>query len=89
MVGVAVAADGSPLISDDAQKLIWRVSFAPEYLLRTRSGRTLDARAYLDRWTLDHDDQMRMLRLFLTTRVVKFARREPRPDKMALFEVQR
>jgi glucose/arabinose dehydrogenase len=27
MVGVAVAADGSLLISDDAGKVIWRVSF--------------------------------------------------------------
>jgi glucose/arabinose dehydrogenase len=29
MVGVAVAADGSLLISDDGQKLIWRVSYEP------------------------------------------------------------
>jgi glucose/arabinose dehydrogenase len=29
MVGVAVAADGSPLISDDGQKLLWRVSYEP------------------------------------------------------------
>ena len=27
LVGVAVAADGSLLISDDGQKLIWRVSY--------------------------------------------------------------
>lgn len=30
MVGVAVAADGSLLISDDAQKRIWRVSYEPQ-----------------------------------------------------------
>ncbi len=30
MVGVAVAADGSLLISDDGQKLIWRVSYESE-----------------------------------------------------------
>lgn len=29
VVGVAVAADGSLLISDDGQKLIWRVSYEP------------------------------------------------------------
>ncbi len=29
MVGVAVASDGSLLISDDAQNLIWRVSYDP------------------------------------------------------------
>jgi glucose/arabinose dehydrogenase len=29
MVGVAVAADGSLLISDDGQKLIWRLSYEP------------------------------------------------------------
>jgi glucose/arabinose dehydrogenase len=29
MVGVAVADDGSLLISDDGQKLIWRVSYEP------------------------------------------------------------
>ncbi len=29
MVGVAVAADGALLISDDGGKLIWRVSFGP------------------------------------------------------------
>jgi len=29
MVGVAVAADGALLISDDAGKLIWRVSYEP------------------------------------------------------------
>ena len=29
MVGVAVAGDGSLLISDDGQKLIWRVSYGP------------------------------------------------------------
>ena len=29
-VGVAVAADGSLLISDDGQKLIWRVSYEPQ-----------------------------------------------------------
>ena len=29
MVGVAVAADGALLISDDGQKLIWRVSYKP------------------------------------------------------------
>lgn len=28
MVGVAVAADGALLVSDDAEKLIWRISFA-------------------------------------------------------------
>jgi len=28
MVGVAVAADGALLVSDDAEKLIWRVSYA-------------------------------------------------------------
>ncbi|MGO9087698.1 MAG: PQQ-dependent sugar dehydrogenase [Candidatus Sulfotelmatobacter sp.] len=31
MVGVAVAADGALLLSDDGGKLIWRVSFGPEY----------------------------------------------------------
>jgi len=30
LVGVAVAADGSVLISDDGGKLIWRVSYQPE-----------------------------------------------------------
>jgi glucose/arabinose dehydrogenase len=30
MVGIAVAADGSVLISDDAGKLIWRVSYKPD-----------------------------------------------------------
>ena len=30
MVGLAVRPDGSLLISDDAQKLIWRVSYKPE-----------------------------------------------------------
>ena len=30
LVGVAVAADGSLLISDDGQKLIWRVSYEPQ-----------------------------------------------------------
>ncbi len=29
MVGVAVTADGSLLISDDGQKLIWRVTYVP------------------------------------------------------------
>lgn len=29
MVGVAVAADGALLISDDAGRLIWRVSYEP------------------------------------------------------------
>jgi glucose/arabinose dehydrogenase len=29
MVGVAIAADGSLLISDDGQKLIWRVTYDP------------------------------------------------------------
>jgi glucose/arabinose dehydrogenase len=29
MVGVAVASDGSLLISDDGQKVIWRVSYQP------------------------------------------------------------
>jgi glucose/arabinose dehydrogenase len=28
-VGVAIAADGSLLISDDAAKIIWRVSYSP------------------------------------------------------------
>lgn len=32
MVGVAVAADGSLLISDDGQKLIWRVTYEPQAL---------------------------------------------------------
>ena len=31
MVGIAVAADGALLISDDGGKLIWRVSFGPEH----------------------------------------------------------
>ncbi len=31
MVGVAVAADGALLISDDGGKLIWRVWFEPEH----------------------------------------------------------
>jgi glucose/arabinose dehydrogenase len=31
MVGVAIAADGSLLISDDAAKLIWRVSYEQEF----------------------------------------------------------
>ena len=48
-----------------------------------------DSGAHLDRWTLNHDDQMRTLRLFLTTCIVKFARRQPRPDKIALFEAKR
>ena len=30
IVGVAVAADGSLLISDDGQNLIWRIAFATE-----------------------------------------------------------
>jgi glucose/arabinose dehydrogenase len=34
MVGVAVAADGTLLISDDAEKLVWRVSFGLEHSSR-------------------------------------------------------
>jgi glucose/arabinose dehydrogenase len=30
MVGIAIAADGSLLISDDGQKLIWRVSYGAQ-----------------------------------------------------------
>ena len=35
MVGVAVAPDGSLLISDDGGKVIWRVSYKPEHKLAT------------------------------------------------------
>jgi glucose/arabinose dehydrogenase len=30
MVGVASGLEGSPLISDDGGKVIWRVSYEPE-----------------------------------------------------------
>ena len=37
-VGVAIEPDGSLLISDDGQKLIWQVSFEPSSISPPRTG---------------------------------------------------
>jgi glucose/arabinose dehydrogenase len=41
LVGVAVALDGSLLISDDGAKLIWRVSYVPESMPQTSSSQPI------------------------------------------------